>query len=343
MANAHRPFARQVGTSRPQWLRLLASIRLGEVLVLQGTPLMGAILALGGVPQWNFLVIGQQGVCLLAANLLFVAHVFVANDWAGIDADLRDPQRQDHTFVNRGVGRRAFGWMGLGLFAGAMLVLLSLGGQALLLGLALCVVSALYSLPPWQLKGRPLWNSLMHLLGGSLHFLLGWVAFAPIKGPSLIISVFFGLVFAAGHLVHETRGVEGDRLNGIQTNAVRFGQQRCFAAAFVLFSAAYLLLAILCLSQVLPSMLLLAICLYPLHVWATWQAYRQQLSYPSLLRLQKCYRSMYALTGVLIFGAVVWERVAGDAWQWLNFLIGDCHGEHVEMHSVSFLLNSWGA
>nr|WP_312990031.1 UbiA family prenyltransferase [Comamonas koreensis] len=309
MAEAHHPVAENRRPLRPRWLRLLASIRLGEVLVLQGTPLMGAILALGSLAQWHFWAVGWQGLWLVVANLLFVAHVFVANDWAGIDADLRDPQRRGHTFVNQGVGRRPFGWLGVGLFIGAMLALLPLGAPALLLGLALCAVSALYSLPPWQLKGRPLWNSLMHLLGGSLHFLLGWVAFVPIHGTSLAISVFFGLVFAAGHLVHEARGLEGDRLNGIQTNAVRFGAKRCFVAAFVLFSAAYLLLAVLCLLQLLPRALLLAVCLYPLHIWATWQAYQQQLSYPSLLRLQKCYRAMYALTGMLIFGAVLWERL----------------------------------
>ncbi|QMV73493.1 UbiA prenyltransferase family protein [Comamonas piscis] len=311
MAEARQSSAGARQLLRPQWLRLLASIRLGEVLVLQGTPLMGAILALGTLASWHGWAIGWQGLWLVTANLLFVAHVFVANDWAGIDADLRDPQRQGHTFVNQGVGRRLFGWLGVGLFVGAMLALLPLGDQALLLGLALCAVSALYSLPPWQLKGRPLWNSLMHLLGGSLHFLLGWVAFAPIHGSSIAISVFFGLVFAAGHLVHEARGVEGDRLNGIQTNAVRFGAKRCFAAAFVLFSAAYLLLAILCLRQLLPTALLLAVCLYPLHVWATWQAYRQQLSFASLLRLQTCYRAMYALTGLLMLMAVLFERAIG--------------------------------
>ena len=311
MADSHHSVADTRWPMRPPWLRLLASIRLGEVLVLQGTPLMGAILALGSLAHWHGWTIGWQGLWLVTANLLLVAHVFVANDWAGIDADLQDPQRQDHTFVNQGVGRRHFGWMGLSLGVAAMLALLPLGGQALLLGLALGVVSALYSLPPWQLKGRPLWSSLMHLLGGSLHFLLGWVAFAPINGPSLAISVFFGLVFAAGHLVHEARGVEGDRINGIQTNAVRFGQQRCFAAAFVLFSAAYLLLAVLCLVRMLPTVLLLAVCLYPLHVWATRQANRQQLSYFSLLRLQKCYRGMYALTGVLIVGVVLLNRVMG--------------------------------
>lgn len=308
MAEARKSSAGARQLRRPPWLRLLASIRLGEVLVLQGTPLMGAILALGSLAAWHGWTIGWQGLWLVIANLLLVAHVFVANDWAGIDADLRDPQRQDHTFVNQGVGRGLFGWLGVGLFVGAMLALLPLGGRALLLGLALCVVSALYSLPPWQLKGRPLWNSLMHLLGGGLHFLLGWVAFAPIDGSSLAIGVFFGLVFAAGHLVHEARGVEGDRLNGIQTNAVRFGAKRCFVAAFVLFSAAYLLLAILCLRELLPTALLLAVCLYPLHIWATWQAYRQHLSYASLLRLQTCYRAMYALTGLLLVGAVLFER-----------------------------------
>lgn len=53
MAEARQPTAGARQFLQPQWLRLLASIRLGEVLVLQGTPLMGAILALGNLAPWH--------------------------------------------------------------------------------------------------------------------------------------------------------------------------------------------------------------------------------------------------------------------------------------------------
>ena len=294
---------------RPPWAALLRSIRMNEVLILQGTPVMGAILALGAMPDVAVHTLGIKALLLIVANLLLVAHVFVMNDWAGIEQDLKDPMRYQHTFRAHGVGVRLFGCLGVVLGVCSVLVLALIGVHEALVGLGIVLASALYSLPPFQFKGRPVWNSVLHLIGGSLHFLLGYVAFAPISDAGVEISVFFGLVFAAGHLIHETRGLEGDLLNGIQTNAVRFGKQRCFAAAFALFSAAYLLLAVLSLKSMLPPVMVLGACFYPLHCWATWQALRARLSYQSLLRLQQCYRVMYALIGVLILGSTAWAWV----------------------------------
>ena len=72
----------------------------------------------------------------------------------------------------------------------------------------------------------------------------------------LVISLFFGLVFAGGHLNQEVRDYEGDLLNGIRTSAVVFGCRRTFLASLLTFTAAYAILGDLAALGILPRLLL---------------------------------------------------------------------------------------
>ncbi|QIL79308.1 UbiA family prenyltransferase [Diaphorobacter sp. HDW4A] len=290
-------------------LRVLGSIRLDEVLVLQGTPMMGALLAssqlAGGLlsTQW-----WQLAALLVAGNLCLMAHVFVVNDWAEIKTDIQDPTRSARTFASKGVTRTAVGWLALATLFTSLLLLGMLNRESLMFGMLIVATSALYSLAPFHMKARPIGGTALHVIGGALHFLLGYAAIAPATLDAWAISVFFGLVFAAGHLNHEIRGLQGDRLNHIRTNAVVFGQRPCFVAAFILFSMAYALLLLLALQERVPRGLLVTALLYPVHGLFTWKALRNNLNAQSLLRLQTWYRLLYALVGVLIAWAVIWHQ-----------------------------------
>ena len=61
------------------FLHLLSCIRLDEVLVLQGTPLFGALFAMGALTGAKCLKL----VVLAAASSCLVAHVFLLNDCCG--------------------------------------------------------------------------------------------------------------------------------------------------------------------------------------------------------------------------------------------------------------------
>jgi 4-hydroxybenzoate polyprenyltransferase len=148
------------------------------------------------------------------------------------------------------------------------------------------------------MKGQPVFGSMLHFVGGTLHFMLGYAAFSALDARSIAIGCFFGLVFAAGHLSHETRGWEGDRLNGIRTNAVAFGKLPSFLASLTLFTAAYALLVLLALYGVVARMLALAVVLYLVQLYLSLQAIRAGLSRGSLQQAQWCYRLLYAVVGV---------------------------------------------
>jgi 4-hydroxybenzoate polyprenyltransferase len=275
-------------------------VRFDEVCVLQGAPLIGAMFAIGSPTLDNAWVLAA----VMMGSFSLVAHVFVLNDWSGIDGDLRDPARSARTFVGKGVGRAELGYLAVALLVMALSLFWLVSPTTLVVGVLIASASALYSAPGLHMKGLPIFGSALHIVGGVLHFLLGYSAFSPIDARGAAIGCFFALVFTAGHLTHEARGYAGDFINGIRTNAVAFGKTRSFVAGLALFTAAYALLAVLAAVGLMPRILLLAAMLYPLHLWMSLRALRTGLTPESLGRLQRCYRLIYALIGVTMIVTV---------------------------------------
>jgi 4-hydroxybenzoate polyprenyltransferase len=285
---------------RPRLPRLLSCIRLDEVLLLQGTPLFGALFSMDTIARAKGLAL----LVLVAASSCLVAHVFVLNDWTGTRADLCDPNRLTQVFTVRGITRKAAGVLCISLLAVSLLLLIPFGPIAVSLAFALAALSALYSAPWFAMKGVPLANSVLHLAGGLLHFLLGYSLFHPLDVRSLEIGSFFALTFAAGHLTHEARDCGSDLLNGIQTNAVKFGRAWSLTTGFLLFTAADILLFILAIRGVVPNVLVVIAAVYPLHLWWTLRTLADGLTFENIRRLQVRYRVLYAIIGIIMVFAM---------------------------------------
>ena len=297
-----RPAARAaVSRKRAGVLAYLACIRYQDVLVLQGSPLLGAAF---GRPPMTLDSAVSAGL-LTAASILLVAHIWSFNDWAGIALDANDPNKSADVFVTRGVSRRGVAILSLGLLAASLGLLTLLPRKTLLLGVVIALLGGLYSHPFFNAKGTPVVSSLPHLIGGALHFLLGYSVFAGIDRRGVLLALFFGLTFTAGHLNQEVRDHEGDRLNGIRTNAVVFGRHAAFAAGFVLFTLAYADLAFLAWARIVPADLgLLPIVLYPIHIVWSVATLRAGLSFASVSRFRNRYRLLYALIGAAMIATL---------------------------------------
>jgi 4-hydroxybenzoate polyprenyltransferase len=280
--------------------RYLSCLRPQDILVLQGSPLLGAAFAIlhPGVKDLAKLA------TLLAANVLLVSHIFMLNDWSGLTADAADPNKAARVFTSRGVGQREMGVVTVGLLVVSLLLFSRLGPVTLSLSVAIATLSALYSLPRFHWKGRPLLNSLAHLAGGTLHFLLGYSLGHSLDRGGVATAAFFALTFAAGHLTQEIRDHDGDAANGIMTNAVTFGRRRTFAASLTLFTLAHLLLLVLALQGILPRPLAFLAALLPLQLYWSLRTLREGLTYASVCRLQTRYRLLYALIGVGMVAAL---------------------------------------
>jgi 4-hydroxybenzoate polyprenyltransferase len=274
--------------------RYLLSMRPPEILVLQGSPLLGAAFAL----RHGFAEGMGPLAVLVAANVCLVAHIFALNDWSDVSADLSDPNRAAEVFTARGVGRKEMGALTASLLVVSLTLFGRLGSATLFIALGIAALSGLYSLPPFSWKGRPLLNSAAHVAGGALHFLLGYSLGPGVDRHGLVVATFFAATFTAGHLTQELRDYDGDTRNGVRTNAVMFGKRRTFAASVALFTLSQALLLFLALQGTIPRVLGLLAVLYPVHLRWSLQALAAGLAYASVCRLQARYRALYAVIGV---------------------------------------------
>jgi 4-hydroxybenzoate polyprenyltransferase len=288
-----------ISAARSSVFRYLSCLRLQDIVALQGSPLLGAAFA---IRQPTLQELGPLAT-LMIANVLLMAHVFMLNDWSGLTDDLADANKAADVFTARGVGRGEMGIFAAVLLVVSLLLFAYAGPATLSLALAIAILSALYSLPRFNWKGRPFLNSVAHLAGGILHFLLGY-SLGTIDRRGVAIAVFFALIFAAGHLMQEIRDYHGDTANGIRTNAVTFGQRRTFVASLILFTLAHVLFVALALQELLPRPLAVLVALLPIQLFWSMQTLRAGLTYTNVSRLQTRYRALYALMGIAIVTAL---------------------------------------
>jgi 4-hydroxybenzoate polyprenyltransferase len=275
-------------------LRHFASTRGVEVCALQASPLLGAHLGGLGLQGGN---LSRLGLLLLGSTLL-TAHVFLFNDWADYSRDAHDLRRTSLGVNGYGISRDQIVRVAIVLLILANVAFAAVGTSAVLFGTGIATLSLLYSFSPRLGKSTPIAASLNHLIGGGLHFLLGYSVARAVDARGVALSLVFGLVFAAGHLNQEVRDHEFDLANGIGTLAVRFGCRRGFLASFCLFTTAYLLIVGLAALGVLPKILLASAIVWLLQAGSSLEALRRGLGAETALWIQRRYRLLFALVGL---------------------------------------------
>ena len=265
------------------WMRGL------EVGLLQAAPFLGAYLAGFEPGGWSVARLGL----LLAGSTALTAHVFVFNDWAGYDGQESVRVNGQGAITRDQTGRLAFGLLVL-----AAAILAAVGVAAVVLGAAIALLSVLYSGSSRLGKGTPGAASLNHLVGGALLFLLGYTMVRTVDARGVALGLFFGLVFAAGHLNQEIRDYDGDRAEGIRTFAVAHGRTQGFLLSLGLFTVAYALIIWLAAVGSAPEILLGSVVAWVLQVGWSLQALERGLGLETALWMQRRYRVLFALVGL---------------------------------------------
>ena len=289
---------------RPKGLRVftcLLGIRYRDVLVLQGPPVMGVAFAMEGILGYRFFDL----LLLVFGNFLLLSHIFSLNDWAGIAQDLTDPNKTMNTFLSRGISKGEMAFLSLITGCLSLVTFSLLPPRTFLLASLIIALGFLYSHPHMHGKGIPMISSCLHLTGGVLHFLLGYSLVRGIDLRGELISLFFAIVFTAGHLTQEVGDYEGDVGNGILTNGVRFGKEWIFLASFALFTLSFGYLWGLVQYGFVPAPLRYLLLLYPVHAALFWQAFRSGLTFQSISQLRQAYRILYAVIGLATIGTLI--------------------------------------
>jgi 4-hydroxybenzoate polyprenyltransferase len=290
------------GWRRPAVYARLVALRLPDLLVLQGPPLLGLAFT-----QWT--VTSQAAISLLLfllANSLLLAYVFHLNDSEGLAADSKDPNKVRATSVATAIGCREMRLFSIGLGCLGLFFFSLLSLRVLLLAVSIAVLALAYSSRAIHAKGVPILSSGVHLAGGVLLFLLGYALFGEVDRRGLLIGLYFALIFVAGHLNQEVRDYEADRRSGIVTNAVRFGKRRTFLAGFLVFTCSYGYLLWLSILGILPSRVWGILFFYPVHDVLFWRTFRGNLTFEGISRFRVHYRVLYALVGVALV-VIMWS------------------------------------
>jgi 4-hydroxybenzoate polyprenyltransferase len=282
------------GRQHVRFLRHFALARGLEVCTLQASPLLGIYLGDPGLRGGNLIRLAL----LLLGSTALTAHVFLLNDWADHARDTGDLRRASLDANAYGMRRDQIARAAIVLLIVANLAFAAVGTSALLFGAEIAALSLLYSVSPNLGKRTPIAASLNHLVGGGLHFLLGYTVARGADAKGVALSLVCGLVFAAGHLNQEVRDYEVDRANGVGTTAVTIGRRRGFLASFCLFTAAYLLIVALAALGVMPKILLLTPIAWLLQARWSLQALRRGLGSETALWAQQRYRLLFALVGL---------------------------------------------
>lgn len=299
MGIAHQFKTRRKYAGQPVW-KCLSCLRLGEILVMQGTPLMGVVLS-----------VSKPEICMvpalalfLPASFLLVCHIWTLNDWA----DYRDDRHLHNQICmpSRGFQRSILLRLSIASLLASFALFCFLPLQTLLLAGIIAVLGMIYSFPAIRAKAVPGLSSLVHFTGGIFHFLLGYSLFGGIDQRALLISVFFALVFTAGHATQEVEDYTNDQASGIRTNAVTFGKKPVFLAAFASFAAAFLYLAWLAVAGIIPARLGFSALLLPLQAAWTFHVLRVGLDPENLQWLRHHYRVAFAAIGLSILSLLVW-------------------------------------
>lgn len=216
-------------------VEILRATRMKEILLMTGFSFIGMLFVPAeGLSMWNKLIPSSIAI------LFYVMAVFFLNSYAGYEGDAQS-KRLNH--VSR-VSKQSY----LTLTALSIIIfclcayMTSL--QLLLVMSASIILWFAYYLKPIQLKSILFGGTVAHLLGGILHFHMGYTAFSPASTESVLVSVFFALILCSGHFNHEIMDAEDDRNSGHLTTTVRLGVDTALylrhLAAF--FSAAYAIL-----------------------------------------------------------------------------------------------------
>jgi 4-hydroxybenzoate polyprenyltransferase len=276
-------------------------IRYFDIIIIMAYPTMGAVFAVDDID----LSIIIKFVIFSFFNFIFVAHIYIFNDWSDAHLNPEEPKRRLKHALKYPVLT-----MNQVLVCSIAMSLFALTGFAFLswrlfvVGIFIEVITASYSHPVFNLKGRPFFSTIIHFLGAVLYFIGGWSVFRPFTINGFALAVFFGLVLAAGHFSNEIDDFSQDFEAGIRTNAIAFGQRVVFRTGLALFliSSAWLILLSILFFGYPVSFMLAASGVVLLITW-TVQTYRflKWKGGSPIKDFRKFYRLIYALLCAFLF------------------------------------------
>ena len=274
----------------------LKLMRAKEALFLLGSPFLGLLWTLPDLGTANIV----RAILLLVAIFLFFTHVYTFNDWSGFLLDKSDLNKHLRPLVSGKISQREAITLSMCLLVLAAVILFFLSKIIFYLFVFDVVLWIVYAHPAISIKSKPLLPSLIHFIAGIIHFLFGYILFSGIITVNgILIGIFFGLVFSAGHLNHEIKDYSFDKESLLMTSAIKFGKEPMFFTSFVIITLSSLYFYVLTVYKILPESLYMGLfCIYPFYCYCFYQTYKNGRDYNSMRKFRSRYRILYFLAGI---------------------------------------------
>lgn len=219
---------------------LIKTSRIGESLLMVAFFVVG----LAYIPLTDLFEKVPLIILSLLTCYLLVQSIYLLNSYYGMHTDLlnaRFDQRQmKNVSVVRGFLLGSFGMLLiaflLAYFQNPVVAILILVNYLIWLG---------YGNPSINLKGHFLGGSAVHFASGIINFHIGYLLIGEPSVSILLLSVYFSLLFSAGHLHHMVLDYEADKAAGIKTLATVFGMNQSKNLSIFVFIIAGLYYSVL--------------------------------------------------------------------------------------------------
>ena len=277
----------------------IKSARFAEVSILLGFPMIGLFFAFKSAGQ-----LVSLPVFLFAAAIfsLFTA-IYAFNGLAGTEDDKHNSRLADLA----GKRRSFIVTIAVSLVISIVLFLLIkpvLAAFSVVSFLLWCV----YSFPKKGFKYRPLLGTLIHFIGQIIHFLMGYAVLAPVDEKSAAASVYFALLFSAGHINHELIDHDADEKSGIRTGAVCFGVSAWEKISLALFTlAACYISALSVLEKELLKVCFPFIIAGIIHIIFKICTFKKPSAQAKFLEERHFYRILYFAAGIVFIAAKIFD------------------------------------
>lgn len=277
----------------------IKSARFAEISILLGFPMIGLFFAFKSVDQLLSLP-----VFLFAAAIfsLFTA-IYAFNGLAGTEDDKHNSRLADLAGKRRSfiVTIAVSLVLSLVLFLLIKPVLAAFSAVSFLLW---CV----YSFPKKGFKYRPVLGTLIHFIGQIIHFLMGYAVLSPVDKGSAAASVYFALLFSAGHINHELIDHDADEKSGIKTGAVCFGVSAWEKVSFALFTLSALYISTLSVieKELLPTSFPFIIAGI-IHIIFKICTLKRPSTQAKFLEERHFYRILYFAAGIVFIAAKIFD------------------------------------
>ena len=272
-------------------LSFLKSARSAEVALMIGFPITGALVAFDSVSD-----LFTVDLLLFILGVFFLCSaVYSFNGWAGMAEDEKNIR------LSALKGKRKFFLFSLIIFIVSFIIIFSLLSSFLVIS---SIVSfflwMVYSFPKKGFKYKPVLGTLIHFVGQILHFEMGYSVIKGTDSFSLLVSIYFALLFSAGHINHELIDYEADKEAGTQTGAVYFGKKAWTYVSFFLFSGATVFLLWISITRTINIIIFFPfIAAGSIHVARKLMTYRYDFSRERYLTERSFYRFAYFVAGIL--------------------------------------------